>query len=489
MQLARRRRPPVAPPPSSTDMSVSGSQDAGSSGGAPATGTLSGVDPASAPLGATLTVSGAGFQSGDTVKLTTAGQAFALATVSLASSTIIATLPGSGPSPGAGTVSVERSGSSLGSAPFNVTSGKVYYIAPNGNDSAAGTQAAPWARIENAASKMKPGDLAYLRGGTYNGSMAPTASGAQGAPLTFAGYPGETALLTATLAIKGTYLTFDHLHVTNGVEFAIGVDVEVSAHDITLSNCEVYGTKGQGIIVTGQHNTFLRNAVHDNGMHANQDHGIYVQGAYNTFKYNRVYNNWDYGMHLYSGLSGTPAGNNVIDSNFIYHNGYGAHSTGNNYTAGIIVSSQHANVTVKNNVICDNADYGVFTDSEPNRQISGNVSCFNHSGGFLIAQSGASTALNGNISYMDGGSSLMAYSGNSTTSDNNTYWHGTTAPSLQWNDSSYALAGFRTASGLDAHSSLADPHFTSVPSGSFDSAKMGTYNFCTTLNPALCGPF
>jgi hypothetical protein len=42
-----------------------------------------------------------------------------------------------------------------------------YYVAPNGNDSAAGTQAAPWASIAHAQAVARPGDTVYFRGGTY----------------------------------------------------------------------------------------------------------------------------------------------------------------------------------------------------------------------------------------------------------------------------------------------------------------------------------
>ena len=42
-----------------------------------------------------------------------------------------------------------------------------YYVAPNGNDSAAGTQAAPWASIARAQTVAQPGDTVYFRGGTY----------------------------------------------------------------------------------------------------------------------------------------------------------------------------------------------------------------------------------------------------------------------------------------------------------------------------------
>ena len=422
------------------------------------------------------------------MKLKVGSTLLALATVSLASDTIVATLPASGvTTPTAASVEVARGTNSSATAPLTITSGHVYYIAANGSDGAGGSISAPWLTIDGAANKMKPGDLAYLRAGTYPNSFAPTASGTAAAPLTFMGYPGEKALLTSTLAIKGSYLTFDYLHVTNAVEYDIGIDVEVTATGIVVSNTEVYGTKGQGIIVTGSHNTFLRNQVHDNGMHSNQDHGIYVSGGYNTFRYNTVYNNWCYGMQLYSGSADVVGGNDLVEMNYIYHNGYGAKSTGSNYTAGIILSLRHPNETVRNNVICDNADFAILAELEAGRSITGNVSCYNGSGGYLIAASATATTMSGNISYMDANWALQAFPG--TTSDNEIYWSGSAAPDLEWNSSDYSLAKFQSASGQDAHSKVADPKFSSVPSTGFLPASAAGYNFCTTANATLCTPF
>src|SRR5690349_22523654 len=49
----------------------------------------------------------------------------------------------------------------------NAAAAQVFYVAPNGSDSAAGTQAAPWASIAHAQSVARPGDTVFFRGGTY----------------------------------------------------------------------------------------------------------------------------------------------------------------------------------------------------------------------------------------------------------------------------------------------------------------------------------
>ncbi|HJX64410.1 MAG TPA: right-handed parallel beta-helix repeat-containing protein, partial [Polyangia bacterium] len=76
-----------------------------------------------------------------------------------------------------------------------------YYVAPTGSDSAAGTQAAPFATLQKAAGAVAAGDTVWLRGGTYK-VTTPASSGA-GIQLSKSGtsdtnrikywaYPGET---------------------------------------------------------------------------------------------------------------------------------------------------------------------------------------------------------------------------------------------------------------------------------------------------------
>jgi hypothetical protein len=341
---------------------------------------------------------------------------------------------------------------------------------------------------------MSPGDVLYLRGGTYASAYSIHASGTASAPITFIGYPGEVALLVGpassaqwtTLSVQGSYLTFEHLHVSDQHVPGNAVEIVVSVHDVTFANCEVYGAYGQGIILVGSHNTFVHNSVHDNGYHDKLDHGIYIEGSYNTIRANQVYNNWTYGLHFYNG-TGNPGGYNLAELNVIYHNGYGAKAAvpGFSDTAGIILADVHPSNTVRNNVICDNADWAITVGSyQPNQTITGNVSCYNHTGGYELAGPGTGDVFTGNVSYNDAQPALLLNP--NPTSNNNVYWLTGGTPRLVWNGTSYTLSGFQAASGQDGASQVADPHFTNVPSSGFSSAQIMSYNFCSTVTSALC---
>ena len=77
------------------------------------------------------------------------------------------------------------------------------YVAPNGDDSAAGTLTAPLRTLTEAATRVHAGDTVYARGGTYHETLNVTASGEASQWITFASYPGETAVIDATATTGG----------------------------------------------------------------------------------------------------------------------------------------------------------------------------------------------------------------------------------------------------------------------------------------------
>jgi hypothetical protein len=352
---------------------------------------------------------------------------------------------------------------------------------------------APWQTLNGAASHLMPGDLVYLRGGTYSGSASLHLSGTASAPITFAGYPGERALVTnpststntETVSIYGSYLTFDHLAFSNQHNPGQVLATVPGANYNVFSNSEIYGSQNIGFVVQSDYNQVLNNSIHDNGTRPNFDHGLYVQGANNVVRGNTIYNNFTYGIQLYNG-HGVIAGGNLIEKNYIYHNGYGSAAAGFNYTAGIILSTAEPNTTIRYNVLCNNAQFGLYAEdgTVTGNQVISNVSCYNPSGGFFFQATGSGTTATGNVSYNDNKFAMGLDA--PVTSDKNTYFVAGATPMFLWNGSTMSLASFNTASGQDLHSQIADPKFTSVPSSGYDWTQAKSYNFCTSLIPALC---
>lgn len=134
------------------------------------------------------------------------------------------------------------------SATLSVALGRVYYIAPTGNDANAGTVAAPWATLAKAAATMTAGDLLYIRAGTYM-LAAPISppSGSIGRPITYAGYPGESATIDggtgSIMSFTGrSYLTLDGLRFTTAAT-KVGASMFYleSSRSVSFLNCEFFG--------------------------------------------------------------------------------------------------------------------------------------------------------------------------------------------------------------------------------------------------------
>ena len=121
------------------------------------------------------------------------------------------TAPAALPSPAAVTVTAVSTSNPAQTATATVTllahvpAGATYYVAPNGSDTNPGTEAAPFATLQHAAGVAVAGDTVLARQGVYNALVSPSASGNDAAgPITFASYPGETAVIDGTgLAIPG----------------------------------------------------------------------------------------------------------------------------------------------------------------------------------------------------------------------------------------------------------------------------------------------
>jgi hypothetical protein len=77
-----------------------------------------------------------------------------------------------------------------------LTKGPAHFVdGAKGNDADAGTEQAPWKTLRHSLRQLKPGEMLYLRGGTYYEKPFLTQSGSEGAPITIGSYPGELAII------------------------------------------------------------------------------------------------------------------------------------------------------------------------------------------------------------------------------------------------------------------------------------------------------
>jgi hypothetical protein len=253
--------------------------------------------------------------------------------------------------------------------------GAVYYVAPNGSDSAAGTQAAPWATIARAQAAAQPGDIVYLRGGTYAYTRANSTctsqtarvdaitlnkSGSSGNPLRYWAYPGERPVfdfsrMTDDCRIKGFDVTGSYIHLkgleVTGVRQNNNLNHEswgiwISGSNNIFEQLNVHHIMGTGLFINGGGgNLVLNSDAHDNydsrssnGAGESGDgfgaHYMPAGSPANVFRGCRAWWNSDDGFDLIDAYSSV-----TIENSWAWRNGYVPGTTtaagnGNGFKAG-----------------------------------------------------------------------------------------------------------------------------------------------------------
>lgn len=146
--------------------------------------------------------------------------------------------------------------------------GSVYYVAPAGDDLNPGSIGAPWATIQHAADTLGPGDVVYLRSGTYNEHVGIATSGTPGASIDYTAHPGESPVIDGTgvegytngVVVTGSYIRLTGLEIRNwegngiwaeGAGFleitnctlhhlGYGIGVADGTHDFTITGTEIH---------------------------------------------------------------------------------------------------------------------------------------------------------------------------------------------------------------------------------------------------------
>jgi hypothetical protein len=236
--------------------------------------------------------------------------------------------------------------------------GNTYYVAPNGNDGAAGTQAAPWATIARAQTTAKAGDTVYFRGGRYaytratSGCSSQTGrvsaivlskSGASGNPIRYWAQPGEKPVFDFSgmkdncrikgFEVTGNYLHFKGLAATgvpqNNNRNAESWGIWISGSNNVFEQIDTHHHMGPGLFINGgggnlvlnsdSHENYDRNSSDRAGENADGFGSHYTPAGRpsNVFRGCRAWWNSDDGfdlIHTYSSV--------LIEDSWSWRNGY-----------------------------------------------------------------------------------------------------------------------------------------------------------------------
>lgn len=305
-----------------------------------------------------------------------------------------------------------------------------WYVAPDGDDAAAGTLAAPWKSFARAQAGASAGDTVYFRGGAYFYTAALNAcasrtdtvnaisldkSGAPGKPIRYWAWPGETpafdfSRMKDDCRVKAFNVSASHLHL-KGLEMTGAPQqpgnllnneswgVWNSGSNNTFEQIDTHHHMGPGLfIASGSHNLVLNSDSHHNydpysrsGPGQNADgFGVHVRGNQpgNLIRGCRAWANTDDGYDTIHSESVV-----VIEGSWAWGHGYLPGTTtplaagnGNGFKIGGFARRHAASAPqhiTRNNVAFANKAWGFYANHHPvasyfyNNTAAGNRAGFN----------------------------------------------------------------------------------------------------------------
>ncbi len=234
-----------------------------------------------------------------------------------------------------------------------------YYVSPNGDDAKAGSQAAPWKTLQQAANKATAGDTVLVADGTYAGFFTSN-SGTNQAPIVFLAngknvvIQSKSAATNDNINIEGTnYIVIDGFIVKNGKRGGIRI---AEASGVIIQNNQVGPCQKWCIFTAFAPDVQI---INNKAFNATEQHGIYVSN------------------------SSGPNDNPIIRGNTTYGNGRsGIQINGDCYTNDTKGKSDGviSGALIENNVVYDNTAKGMSLISMQDSIVRNNLIYHNRSG-------------------------------------------------------------------------------------------------------------
>jgi hypothetical protein len=323
------------------------------------------------------------------------------------------------------------------------------YVAPNGTDSAAGTESNP-TTLTSALTRVAAGGTIYMRGGTYGYAQTVTIAqgnnGTSSARKTLAAYPGETPVLNFSaqsedpanrgLAVNGSYWHVKGIVVEragdNGI--FVGGSNNIFERTVTRFNRDTGLQLSRMLSSTPKdqwpsNNLILSAESHDNADSDGEDADGFAakltSGPGNVFRYAVAHNNIDDGWDLYTKSDTGAIGPVTIEDSLAYDNGTlsDGSQAGNGDRNGYKLGGEDIGVdhVVRRNIAYNNGKHGFTYNRNPGSMtVSDNISIDNDQRNFNF-EAGTSVFRN-NTSCRSGSGTNDRIVGN--TDSSNQFWMG-----------------------------------------------------------------
>ncbi|RIK76781.1 MAG: hypothetical protein DCC68_18650 [Planctomycetota bacterium] len=237
----------------------------------------------------------------------------------------------------------------------DLLAGDHFYVSPTGDDSAAGTEAAPWLTLQKAANTVTAGDTVTVKPGTYVGFDLRT-DGTAAEPITFSAEPGAVINQRNARTPDGINLEGADYIVIEGFTLLglprAGIRAVLNEH-VTIRNNRADQNGRWGIFTGFSDDLLIENNETSRSV---EEHGIYASnsGDRPVIRGNTIWGNYGNGIHLNGdesqGGDGIISGA-LVENNVIFENGPGG---GSGINGDGLQSS-----TIRNNLLYDNHASGI----------------------------------------------------------------------------------------------------------------------------------
>lgn len=279
------------------------------------------------------------------------------------------------------------------------------YVSPDGDDANHGRSAdAPLRTVQRAADIVRPGDVVYLRGGTYPIQVGFNVSGTAEQPIVWTSFPGEWAVFDGSDQVPVesghrvwvtdvSWNVFMNFEVRNSPREGIWLN---NAHDNVFSHLITHGNHYSGITnYMSNRNRFEYIVTYDNydrynpgGRPGDDADGISIHTGDSNVVYRTVsFNNSDDGIDAWRST------NTIIDSCISFANGRGTYGNGNGIKGGGNYEANHT--LVRNTLAFGNRSNG-FDYNSGQHVVFVNNTAADNGGNDYVADS--STVLYNNVS-------------------------------------------------------------------------------------------
>jgi MYXO-CTERM domain-containing protein len=320
-----------------------------------------------------------------------------------------------------------------------------YYVSPNGNDSAAGTEAAPFRTVGRGQMAASGGDTVFIRGGVYSfsGTSATVGvtfdkSGSQNDRINYFAYPGEIPIfdlfmLTPQERVTGFDVTASWIHIrgleVRGVQQEIVGDswgVRIRGSNNVIEQLNVHHGEAPGIFIAG---SAANNLILNCDSHHNYDpledggngdgFGCHSTGENNVIRGGRGYWNSDDGYDFINA-----PGVCIVENSWAFNNGYvpdmknmpagngAGFKSGGFGSPPVIPSSGVPRHVIRFNVAFGNRAQGFYANHHPGGLDFLNNTAFANATNYdMLVEGGTSTHVLRNNVAMSPGTAISRFTG------------------------------------------------------------------------------